>query len=66
MKTERFTYPTLHVINADSQCVIWSEPYASTTWYPDRSVISKGEARYRIKNQQLGVQHYYVWVEVLH
>lgn len=65
MKEEQFSHPTMHVINAASQCVIWSERFAATAWLADRTILAKGEAQYQVVNQQLGVHHYYVWVEIL-
>jgi hypothetical protein len=60
-----FSHPTLHVIHADNQYVMWSEVFAENAWLGDSAIFVRGGRRYQVVRQQHGGHHYYVWARRL-
>lgn len=58
-----FDHPTMHVIDASKRVVLWTEPFVERAWFDVRHRFARGGQSYVVVDSQLGVSHYYVWVD---
>ena len=58
----KFDHPTMHVIDASKRVVLWTEPFVERAWFVVRHRFSRGGQTYVVIDSQVGVSHYYVWV----
>ena len=62
-KIETFTHPTMHVLSATKNKLLFTETFGDGRWLDDGQVIFRNEMRLKVVSQHKGVNDYYVWVE---